>query len=163
MVVPLVVAAIAGGAKLNDVGDFQSYSVLLMSLENKDSRVLAALLKAGADPNWKGLPGHPLLTTPLNMAATKRDSAYFKLLLAAGAKVDALDAGAFNALDYAAKGSNLEIAKILIQAGMKAAPRPTPPVATPAVPEDIDPRDREQLPGWGKLKPSEKEKPSATS
>ena len=38
------------------------------------------------------------------------------------------------------------------------APRPTPPVATPAVPEDIDPRDREQLPGWGKLKPSEKEK-----
>ena len=86
-----VQSAIAAGAKVNDIAGYANASILYFSALNKDSRVIAALLKAGADPNWKGIPGKPMAITPIEAAADAANPVYLKLLLAAGARPDFAD------------------------------------------------------------------------
>jgi len=129
-----VQAAIAAGAKVNDIGGYLNTSILGFSIQNKDPRVLAVLLKAGADPNWKGIPGKPMISTPIEAAAERSSAEYLKLLLAAGAKIDFADGGGFTGLEHAAANSNPEIAAIFFKGGMRASPRLYPGLFGPIQP-----------------------------
>ncbi|MFY0539436.1 ankyrin repeat domain-containing protein [Nannocystis pusilla] len=70
--------------------------------------MLESLLRAGADPNvpWYG-------TTPLMMAAAFGSMALVKRLLAAGARVDAVDEKGKTAAAYAKSKRRKEIAEFL--------------------------------------------------
>ena len=118
--------AIAAGAKVNDIANPPiNDSLLTISIQNKDPRVMAVLLKAGADPDWKGIPGKIMIRTPLGVAARNPDPAYVKLLIDAGAKVDCLDGLMFMPIDDAALNSNPAVAALLLKAGARASPHKT--------------------------------------
>ena len=127
-------AAIEAGAKVNDSAPPINDSMLVFAVRNNDPQVMAALLKAGAEPEWKGLPGKPPLRTPIEAAAESSDPEYLKLLVAAGAKIEFQDLQGFTAIDHAAGNRNPEIAAILIKAGARASPHPTAAQAVPIQP-----------------------------
>lgn len=92
---------------------------------------LRELLAAGADPNVTG-NGEGLTTgiTPLMIAANRGDVETVKLLIAAGADLNARDgararsdADNWTPLHYAVKGKHSNVVFELIQAGAKIAPK----------------------------------------
>jgi Ankyrin repeats (many copies) len=87
----------------------------------RETRILALLLEAGADPDgrWEGCGGLPWPgwrpgrgVTPLMIAALAGDVEFAELLLGAGADAAARDATGRTALDYARASAEPESARV---------------------------------------------------
>ena len=81
----------------------------------------AALLEAGADPNAEA--DNPARVRPLHSAAAARDAESARLLIEAGADLDARQAGGFTALQAAAHHDDEAIAALLLRHGADPALR----------------------------------------
>jgi ankyrin repeat protein len=88
-------------------------AILIDCVFKNDPAGLRAALDKGAEPNERGRAGR----TPLFHAATDNRLEAAKLLLAAGAQVDAQDEGGNSALHQAAQDYHPEMASLLIDKG----------------------------------------------
>jgi len=104
---------IASGADVNIKGTY-GMSALQAAADGQHAEVVNALLEAGADPD---ISGGLVDETPLKMAATYGYEAIVKLLIAAGAEVDAPDNSGVTALGIAAGRAHSGTVKILLAAG----------------------------------------------
>ena len=84
-----------------------------------DARLIAALLKAKADPNARNEFG----SLPLAEAATTGNAEAIRLLLKAGAEVEAANPEGQTALMLAARAGKVDAARLLIKAGAKVNAR----------------------------------------
>ncbi|MGM3277387.1 ankyrin repeat domain-containing protein [Ralstonia sp. 24A2] len=137
------------GAPVNAANDFGK-TALFYAIDANNHDTAGMLLQAGADVNqaYKSAkelrPGddecvYPNLRhtrrTPLMHAAQHGDVEMIKLLLQAGARLDAADDLGYNALDYAALGSNKDNARYLKSLGLE--------LGAPKYTSDKDPAVRE--------------------
>jgi ankyrin repeat protein len=113
-----MVKLLAGaGATLHAVtGDYRRIPVLHLATRRDDAKVVSALLAAGANPTeWR-----PDFGTPLHQAASYGAVESAKLLLAAGADVNA---GSYTPLHHAASEGNAKMVRFLLERGAKVNAR----------------------------------------
>lgn len=100
---------IAGGSDVNQVNWLEGLTLLEIAIDAGQSKSVRLLLEAGANPNF-GLCGTP----PLVTAAGEGRTEIAKMLIKAGAKIDAEDG---SALRSAATCGHIEMVRLLIEAG----------------------------------------------
>ncbi|GAB4821398.1 hypothetical protein N2152v2_008444 [Parachlorella kessleri] len=103
---------VRAGADVN--ANSESGPPLFWAAGSGHAEAVLALLRAGADPNLLSSQ-HGM--TPLAMAAAVGCLDVVKVLLAGGAKVDAVVQGGFTALHIAAESGNEEMVQLLLKAG----------------------------------------------
>eukprot|EP00854_Cymbomonas_tetramitiformis_P019831 gene19831-23717_t len=116
--VDLIELLVFHGARIDARDKTDDRSALDITLHQRCARSFEALVRAGADINAKNSSGQ----TPLHCAAASGDPAIVRILLQAGADIDARDSGPRNEtpLHYAALSGNLgavSAVKTLLQAG----------------------------------------------
>ena len=109
----IIVMLLDAGADAN-AKDKENVTALMFAVENNSPEIAQVLLDAGADANAKDKKKRTVL-----MRAVKKKSSpkLVKMLLGAGADVNAQDEKKRTVLVYAARYSDLEMMKILVDAG----------------------------------------------
>jgi uncharacterized protein len=110
-----VQAALAAGANPNATDKTSGENVLALSAARDSSSIVELLLGAGADPN-----GRKTCQWPLDAASGRGNLESVRLLLAAGAEVDARDEDGATALGAAAAAGHLPVVEALLAAGANA-------------------------------------------
>ena len=122
-------------ARPNPIGPAELYWLLDRACYDGDEIAVKMLLKAGADPT--GVHGYDAFhqstyqfgvnpSWPINQAASGGHTAVIRLLLAAGAKVDAPEDEGQTALMLAASGGDMATVRLLLEAGADKSYRAGP-------------------------------------
>lgn len=112
-----VKALIAAGAAVDSRDVVHGAPALHWAVGNRHIRVARVLLAAGASASTKDGGGACALITGITAAGTGDEADFTKMLIAAGADVDATDAGGHTALHAAATLDLVEAARALMEAG----------------------------------------------
>ena len=126
MLVGSLIALASCAARPNPLGPAELYWLLDRACVSGDEMSVKMLLKAGADPT--GVQGYEAFhhssyqiglepSWPINQAAWGGHTAVIRLLLAAGAKVDAPEDEGQNALLIAAYRGDMETVRLLLESG----------------------------------------------
>eukprot|EP00746_Dinoflagellata_sp_MGD_P067307 gnl/MRDRNA2_/MRDRNA2_27783_c0_seq1.p1 gnl/MRDRNA2_/MRDRNA2_27783_c0~~gnl/MRDRNA2_/MRDRNA2_27783_c0_seq1.p1 ORF type:complete len:423 (-),score=105.31 gnl/MRDRNA2_/MRDRNA2_27783_c0_seq1:114-1382(-) len=103
------------GAKIVNIRDADYKTAFHLALEHDHRAIVDALLQANADVNLGNLD-LGLTTSPLMDAVYRNDLPMASMLVAANAKLDLMNKSNMTALHIAARGSHVEMVKLLVEA-----------------------------------------------
>ena len=106
--------SISNGADISAIIDDRDVLSAAIVSDNTDQQIIKILLDSGANPNLRRNDG----TTALYWAASSNDSELVRILIEAGARVDAEQPEeAYTSLHQASEHGNFELVKLLLKAG----------------------------------------------
>ena len=142
----VIIVSLSCGARTGSIGPAERYWLMNRACWDGDEISVQMLLKAGADPN--GVSDFEAFhrstyqrgyepSWPINQAAHGGHVGVVRLLLRAGAKVDSPEGEGFTALTLAADRGDLEMVRVLLEAGADRSYRGSLTGELRSTPEEI--------------------------